>query len=119
MKGAMYPDTIKHLRHVSDWLSHCAPAIARVAARNETMTHEQLLELTEENVILQLQHLQTHPEVAARITAGDIILHGWVYDIELGEIHCYEQHTGAFVPASEHYAHVLQKEVKTSLQTDK
>jgi carbonic anhydrase len=110
MKGAMYPDTIKHLRHVADWLSHCAPAIARVAARNDTVTHAQLLELTEENVILQLQHLQTHPEVATRMAAGNIILHGWVYDIELGEIHCYEQSTGRFVPVSEHYAHVLQQE---------
>lgn len=110
MKGAMDPDSIKHLRHVSDWLSHCAPAIARVAARNETMSHSQLLELTEENVILQLQHLRTHPEVAARIAAGNIILHGWVYDIRHGEIHCYEETTGSFVPVSEHYAHILQHE---------
>jgi carbonic anhydrase len=109
MKGAMYPDSIKHLRHVSDWLSHCAPAIARVAARKEAISRSQLLELTEENVILQLQHLQTHPEVASRIAAGNIILHGWVYDIELGEIHCYEKTTGSFVPVSEHYARVLEE----------
>jgi carbonic anhydrase len=116
MKGAMYPDSVKHLRHVSDWLSHCAPAIARVAERNETVSHAQLLELTEENVILQLQHLQTHPEVATRIAAGNINLHGWVYDIELGEIHCYEQQTSSFVPASEHYAHILENEAKASLK---
>ena len=67
-------------------------------------------------MILQLQHLQTHPEVAARIAAGNINLHGWVYDIELGEIHCYEQQTGSFVPASEHYAHVLENEVRSSLE---
>ncbi len=114
MKGAMYPDSIKHLRHVSDWLSHCAPAIARVAARNEVMSHGQLLELTEENVILQLQHLQTHPEVASRIATGTVLLHGWVYDIELGEIHCYEKTTGSFVPVSEHYAHVMAGETNNS-----
>ncbi|MES2625424.1 MAG: carbonic anhydrase [Pseudomonadota bacterium] len=119
MKGAMYPDSVKHLRHVSDWLSHCAPAIARVAARNETVSHAQLLELTEENVILQLHHLQTHPEVATRIAAGDIFLHGWVYDIELGEIHCYEKSSGAFVPASEHYARVMESEGKASIAAGK
>lgn len=118
MKGAMYPDTVKHLRHVADWLSHCAPAIARVAARNETVSHAQLLELTQENVILQLQHLQTHPEVAAKIAAGTIILHGWVYDIEFGEIHCYEQNTGAFAPVSEHYAHILEQVGKTAARSD-
>lgn len=118
MKGAMYPDTVKHLRHVSDWLSHCAPAIARVAARNETVSHSQLLELTEENVILQLQHLQTHPEVASRIATGKVFLHGWVYDIKLGEIHCYEQNTGKFVPVSEHYAHILEMKGKTAQHED-
>lgn len=118
MKGAMYPDTVKHLRHVSNWLSHCAPALARVAARNETVTHAQLLELTEENVILQLQHLATHPEVASRIASGKVLLHGWVYDIEFGEIHCYEQNTGEFVPVSEHYAHILEREGKTAERSE-
>lgn len=108
MKGAMNPDSVKHLHHVHNWLSNCAAARAKVQARHGELTHDQLLELTEENVVLQLKHLETHPSVAARIATHSVLLHGWVYDIGHGEIYCYEQKTGQFVPVAEHYAHVLQ-----------
>ena len=42
--------------------------------------------LIEQNVLLQLAHLRTHPAVAARMAAGNLYVHGWVYDIETGEI---------------------------------
>ena len=109
MKGAMNPDSIKHLQHVHNWLSNCAAATARVKARHEgkQLGKQHLLELTEENVIQQLKHLETHPSVAARQATGDILLHGWVYDIEQGGVFCYEKTQECFVPAAEHYAHIL------------
>lgn len=107
MKGAMNPGAIKHLPHVSNWLSNTAAAVARVEARNDSLTQDHLLELTEENVILQLQHLETHPAVAAKLARGELMLHGWVYDIEHGEVYCYEKNSRGFVPVAEHYAHIM------------
>jgi carbonic anhydrase len=114
MKGAMNPDSVKHLPHVHNWLSNCAAARARVKARHEELSYEQLLELTEENVMLQLKHLETHPSVASKMATHSVMLHGWVYDIEHGEIYCYEHKSGKFVPVAEHYAHVLESKDKSA-----
>lgn len=90
MKGAMNPDALKSLPHVSDWLSHTQAAVAAVEARNGGLKPEHMAELTKENVVLQLRHLMTHPTVAAAVATGKAQLHGWVYDIGKGEVDCYD-----------------------------
>jgi carbonic anhydrase len=110
MKGAMHPESVKHLHSVSNWLSNAAAATAKVKARHKhtELCDQHLLELTQENVILQMKHLETHPCVAAKLATDSVILHGWVYDIETGSIYCYEDSSRNFVPVAEHYAHVIQ-----------
>lgn len=109
MKGAMDPEKVKHLPHVYNWLSNAAAACAKVKARHGDIGHEHLLELTQENVVLQLKHLETHPSIAAKVVTDKVMLHGWVYDIEHGQVYCYEMSTGKWVPVKEHYAHILEK----------
>lgn len=109
MKGALKPEAVEHLHHVSNWLSNAAAATAKVRARHPGHAHEHLLELIQENVVQQLMHLETHPSVAARLATDQVLLHGWVYDIETGEVYCYESGARRFVPVKEHYAHVLAK----------
>ncbi len=104
MKGALNPDALKSLPHVSNWLSHCAAAQARVKARHPKVGSEHLLEMTEENVLLQLKHLETHPSVAAKMATNSIKLHGWVYDIASGSVTCYDQEQQAFIPIVERYS---------------
>ncbi len=110
MKGAMHPESVKHLHHVSNWLANAAAAAAKVKARyaGQELNHEQLLELIQENVVQQLKHLETHPSVAAAQGTNSILLHGWVYDIEHGSIYCYENSTRSWVPVKEHYAHIAK-----------
>lgn len=107
MKGALKPEAVKHLHHVSAWLSNAAAARAKVCARHPEHAGEHLLELIQENVVQQLKHLETHPSVAARLATNRVLMHGWVYDIETGEVHCYEAGASRFAPVAEHYAHVL------------
>jgi carbonic anhydrase len=118
MKGAMHPEKVSHLHHVSAWLSNAEAATAKVKARhkNGELNHEQLLELTQENVILQLKHLETHPAVAGKLGENGILLHGWVYDIETGGVYCYEADSRSFVPVKDHYAHVLKDPKKFGKQ---
>ena len=109
MKGAMNPDAVKTLPHVSNWLGHSAAALARVKARHgDTMCADHTLEMTEENVLLQLHHLETHPSVASKLATGDITLHGWVYDIETGEVNCYDAKSNKFVPIQDWYKNYLK-----------
>ena len=116
MKGAMNPNSVKHLHHVSNWLANSAAARARVEATNDSLTNDHLLELTEENVILQLKHLETHPAVAAKMARKELMLHGWVYDIEHGQIYCYEAQSGGFVPVAEHYANIVASSPKRAIE---
>jgi carbonic anhydrase len=106
MKGAMNLSAVEELPHVRDWLDH-----ARAAVEISNMKHshddDKLLRVTEENVLLQLAHLRTHPAVASRISTGDIGLHGWVYHIESGAVTCYDEGQNRFLPIEERYAKLL------------
>ena len=62
-----------------------------------TLAHTGDFLLTEENVIAQLRHLQTHPSVASKIASGQLFIHGWVYDIETSEIRAYDAEQGTFL----------------------
>lgn len=104
MKGAMHPENIHNMSHIANWLTHSAAALARVRARHGDAGPEQLVEFTQENVILQLKHLETHPSVAAKLAVGGIDLHGWVYDIPRGSMTCYDSKKKAFVTLEALYA---------------
>jgi carbonic anhydrase len=103
MKGAMNPDSVKTLPHVSEWLQHSAAASARCEARHGQLGTEHTLEMIQENVLLQMSHLQTHPSVAAKLAVNEIAVHGWVYDIENGEVTAYDDAQGKFIPVEEKY----------------
>ncbi len=93
VKGAMHPENLAELPHVSDWLAHTQAATAAVRARHGGMSDDCLAELTEENVKLQLTHLMTHPVIAAAVATNSLSLHGWMYDIGRGDIRIFDQQT--------------------------
>jgi len=108
MKGAIHPEKLTELPHVSDWLAHSEAAVATVKGRHDgKISLDDLHELTEENVVLQLRHLVTHPTVAAAISGRGLELHGWIYDIGKGEIRCYDDATRGFRSVDIVYAELL------------
>ena len=52
-------------------------------------------------MVVQLQHLRTHPAVASRIAKGELTLHGWFVDIHTGGILALNGQTGQFHPVRE------------------
>ena len=48
--------------------------------------------------LTQLQHLETHPSVAAALATDAVSLHGWIYDIGRGDVRSYDVGRRAFVP---------------------
>ena len=107
MKGALNPKGLEELPHVHDWLNNSRAAVEIVKAKCGRATAEELLMVTEENVLLQLQHLRTHPAVAARIANKDVSLHGWVYHIENGMVTCYDEDKESFVALQDRYANLI------------
>ncbi len=110
MKGAMNPEGLDGLPHVREWLSYSHAAVAVVEEMGAGASDEERMRmLLEQNVILQLQHLKTHPSVAARLARGDLQLHGWVYDIKTGDVGAFDAASNSFVPVDIRYAQEMAK----------
>ncbi len=55
-------------------------------APKEEKPSDALRRLTERNVLLQLQHLKTHPSVAGAMAKGELSVSGWIYELGSGEV---------------------------------
>ncbi|GAA6146430.1 carbonic anhydrase [Thalassolituus maritimus] len=108
VKGALDMDGLNGLPHVKEWLGHCRSAMEIVRERNginsgACLGHEHLNEAIEENVLQQVQHLRTHPVVAAKLATGKVEIHGWVYNIETGGIRSSSQSGTCFLEFEDRY----------------
>ncbi len=105
MKGAMNTDGLDALPHVKEWLSYSRAAVQIVnELGRDKPESERMKMLLQQNVILQLTHLKTHPSVAAAMAKGELKLHGWVYDIRSGDVEAYDEQRNAFVDVADRYA---------------
>jgi carbonic anhydrase len=105
MKGLLYPDTLKELPAMTQWLSHAEATRQIIREKYRDLSGAALLTATvEENVLVQLENLRTHPVVAARLARGKLKLHGWVYKIETGQVFAYDPQLGQFTPLAEQHA---------------
>jgi carbonic anhydrase len=101
MKGLLYPDQVATMPVVKSWLRNAEAALSVVQARGTAREESAALqELIEENVLLQLRHLSTHPSIAGRLAQGRVSLSGWVYDIARGSVNIYDDLKRKFVTAA-------------------
>lgn len=98
MKALQRPEALTELPSVRAWLKHAELAHYVYAEHREHAGTDKLRALTEENVIAQLEHLRTLPAVAAALANGALRIHGWIYDIEHGEITAYDGKERSFRP---------------------
>jgi carbonic anhydrase len=99
MIGLLHPEKVAHLPIVKSWLRNGDSALSIVRRRNIARNEREALdELTEENVLQQLNHLRTHPSVAGRLAAGTLSLSGWVFDIGHGSVSIYDEEQRKFLP---------------------
>ena len=99
MRAVLNPQSLEKMPTVKAWLRHAE--VARTVVEDNCQCgseHENMQVLTKENVIAQLHHLRTHPSVASRLAAGQLYIHGWIYDIETSEISAYDATSDAFLP---------------------
>jgi carbonic anhydrase len=103
MIGLLHPDKLEKLPVVKSWLRNGEAALA-VSKTRKTGTDEDsaLQALIEENVLVQMHNLQTHPSIAGRMAQGSLALSGWVYDIANGTVSIYDEEQRKFLPAAPH-----------------
>lgn len=99
VKGILHSAATASMPTVRSWLRHADVARHVVEEICETASEQDSLDaLTCENVIAQLDHLRTHPSVAAKLASKQLRIHGWIYCIETGSILTYEPAERSFVP---------------------
>jgi carbonic anhydrase len=99
VKGLLAPESLGSMPTVKAWLQHGEAALSVVKARRPDISDKDAVDfLIDENVLLQLNHLRTHPSVAGRLANGTLTLSGWVYDIAHGTVRIYDEKAGEFRP---------------------
>ncbi|TSD90594.1 carbonic anhydrase [Mycobacterium sp. KBS0706] len=98
MKGLLHPEALQDMPNVAAWLrhSHAAHRVVCEAYPPGRDERETLRALALENVVAQLNHLRTHPSVAAKVARGQLRLHGWFFELETGDILAYDGAAGRF-----------------------
>ncbi|MFS0850559.1 carbonic anhydrase [Novosphingobium panipatense] len=98
MKALSDPTGLEAMPNVAAWLKHGAAAAHIVSTcHSELDGKERVRAITLENIIAQINHLRTHPSVAAAIARGEMTLHGWMVDIHAGQVLGLNGETGEFV----------------------
>ena len=98
MKGLLQPESVAEMPSVKGWLAHAESAREIVRQNYSELNDDTRMNvLVQENVLVQLENLRTHPSVAVRLSRGDLRLFGWVYKIETGEVFAYHADEGQFV----------------------
>jgi len=83
------------------WLSYAEATQRIVRGRYQDPAPDALLNVAiQENVLVQLENIRTHPAVALGLACGDLKLHGWVYKIETGQVFAYDPNQTQFLSLS-------------------
>lgn len=100
MKGLLQIEKLEdEMPMVYQWLKH-AEATRRIIKEHyqHYQGEERLNAAIEENVLTQLENLRTYPAIQSRLKNGQMQLHGWVYEIESGQVLEYNPSIGQYVP---------------------
>lgn len=84
--------------NLRSWLRHAEPSLYKLQSAtyvdSNIAPHNQLSQL---NVLQQLDHLRTYPTVRNAIDNGRLQLHGWWFDIANAEVYAWEAAYSRFV----------------------
>lgn len=98
MKGLLKLNKLQEdMPLVYDWLKH-AEATRRLVKENYSQySGEELLEITiAENVLTQIDNIQTYPIVHSRVHQGKLAIYGWIYHLETGEVLAFDPETHSY-----------------------
>jgi carbonic anhydrase len=97
MKAMLARDSKVKAPNLDRWLYNASTAAFRLehegALDAALKSHDQLSQL---NVLVQLEHLMSYPIVRAQVASGILHLSGWWFDIATGNMYSYERSSRSF-----------------------
>jgi carbonic anhydrase len=98
MKAVLAPALLDDAPNLAAWLDHARPAafrLAREAAPGAGLApYDRLSQL---NVLTQIEHLMTYPDVRTAVENGVMRLSAWWFDIAKGDMYAWQDDTCSFV----------------------
>lgn len=90
---------LEHMPSVQSWLVHAAATKRRIELLSESQCH--VHRFVEENVLVQVNNLKTHPAVSGALRLGRVRIFGWIYNFECGSVEVYDPITQRYVHSGE------------------
>lgn len=85
------------LPHLRAWLQHAEPAytkLKQMPPQSELAIHNQLSQV---NVITQMEHLQALPLVQKYLSTNQVKIHGWWFDLATADVYRFDEETKQFI----------------------
>lgn len=99
--AALYQDKeLKNLPHTKKWMELAHPVkkiVEEKMAKNKISPDQRSLYTEQINVVEQMNHLLKYSYIKKRIKEGKLIVMGWYYHIEKGEIYNYDRNLRRFI----------------------
>ncbi len=94
--------------HLQSWLKYGEESLNKlrkgVVIDPSLSQHNQLSQV---NVLVQMQHILSYPSVRERVEKKQLRVHGWWFDIAQADVYCYEQSLERFVLIDEKEAKLI------------
>ncbi|PSN13661.1 carbonic anhydrase [filamentous cyanobacterium CCT1] len=100
MKGLLQIGSLEEkMPLVYNWLHHTEATRKLVEDHYSQLEKKDKLDLlVAQNVLTQIDNLQTYPSVRSKLHAGTLDIHGWIYQLETAQLLAYDEETKSFVP---------------------
>lgn len=100
--------------NLRSWLRHGEPALAQlrggISLDPSLSFHNQLSQL---NVLMQMEHVKSYPVVQKRISEGKIQIMGWWFDIANADVYAFEEEENRFILIDEEEAERLLERLES------
>lgn len=99
--------------HLNSWLQHGEEALRKVREEGYTLdpTLTEHNQISQVNVLQQIEHVKTYPFIQERLEKGELRIHGWWFDIAQADVYCYEPQLHRFVLIDEEEGRLILSQV--------
>ena len=105
MSGLLKGRSQVELPHMRNWLRHGDAAIASfVAGGTLNPALPSVDQLSQLNVLQQISNLKTYPKLQSLVTQGEVVIHGWWFDLEMADVYVFDKQRNSFVLLDEQEA---------------
>jgi carbonic anhydrase len=82
--------------NLREWLRHGEPALSRLRDDPDGSGLSRVNQLSQLNVLVQLEHMRSYPIVRERIAQNRLRLHGWWFELSTANVYGYDETSARF-----------------------